>query len=102
VSYAVYEPENGHCNEVGMSTTYGVGIPGEGSGTKRIQIQPPTPLATVMLVDAQKSYRVVKADASNAVKLLVPQGSLYPHAKFYVPVIVGKHEQQNIIAFIMR
>ncbi|OXA52948.1 hypothetical protein Fcan01_12010 [Folsomia candida] len=102
VSYAVYEPENGHCNEVGMSTTHSSGIPGEGGGTKRIQIQPPTPLATVMLVDAQKSYRVVKAEASDAVKLLVPQGSLYPHAKFYVPVIVGKHEHQSIVAFIMR
>lgn len=43
-----------------MSTTHSSGIPGEGGGTKRIQIQPPTPLATVMLVDAQKSYRVVK------------------------------------------
>ena len=98
----MYEPENGHCNEIGMSTSYGYGIPGEGAGTKRIQIQPPTPLATVLLTDAQKSYRVVKADASEAVKLLVPQGSLYPHAKFYIPVIVGKHEHQSIVAFIMR
>ncbi|CAG7829002.1 unnamed protein product [Allacma fusca] len=101
VSYAVYEPENGHCNEIGMSTTYSYGIPGEGSGTKRIQIQPPTQLATVVLTNAQKSYRVVKADASEAVKLLVPQGSLYPHAKFYIPVIVGKHDHQCIVAFIM-
>jgi hypothetical protein len=102
VSYAVYEPENGHCNEIGLSTMYGSGIVGEGSGTKRIQIQPPTPLSTILLVDAQKSYRVIKSDASDAVKLLVPQGSLYPHAKFYVPVIVGKHDHQSIVAFIMR
>jgi len=102
VSYAVYEPENGHCNEIGLSTTYGAGVVGEGTGTKRIQIQPPTPLATVVLVDAQKSYRVIKADASDAVKILVPQGSIYPHTKFYVPVMVGKHDHQSIVAFIMR
>ena len=75
---------------------------GEGSGTRRIQIQPPTPLATAILVNAQKSYRVVKADASDAVKLLVPQGALYPHAKFYIPVTVGKHDHHSIVAFIMR
>lgn len=102
VSYAVYEPENGHCNEIGLSTTYGAGVPGEGSGTRRIQIQPPTQLATVVLVDAQKSYRVIKADASDAVKILVPQGSIYPHTKFYMPVMVGKHDHQSIVAFIMR
>lgn len=102
VSYAVYEPENGHCNEIGLSTTYNAGVPGEGSGMKRIQIQPPTPLATVVLVDAQKSYRIIKADASDAVKILVPQGSIYPHTKFYVPVTVGKHDHQSIVAFIMR
>jgi len=86
-----------------MSTIYGFGIPGEGSGTKRIQIQPPTPIGTAVLSNAQKSYRIVKADASDAVKLLVPQGPLYPHAKFYVPVTVGKHEHHHsIVAFIMR
>lgn len=85
-----------------MSTRYDFGIVGEGSGTKRIQIQPPTPLATALLIDAQKSYRIVKADQSDSVKLLVPQGPLYPHAKFYVPVIVGKHDHQSIVAFIMR
>lgn len=102
VSYAVYEPENGHCNEIGLSTTYGAGVPGEGSSTKRIQIQPPTPLATVHLLAAQRSYRVIKADASDAVKILVPQGSIYPHTKFYMPVMVGKHDHQSIVAFIMR
>jgi len=85
-----------------MSVRYGYGIPGEGEGRKRIQIQPLTSLATALLVDAAKSYRVVKADGSDAVRLLVPEGSLYPHEKFYVPVIVGPHEHQSIVAFIMR
>jgi len=98
----VYEPENGHCNEIGLSTTYGAGIIGEGSGSRRIQIQSPTPLGTVILVNAQKSYRVIKADASDVVKLLIPQRALYPHGKFYVPVTVGKHDHHSIVAFIMR